>query len=173
MSAEDVLKKLLSRKIERPAPVVKKPGKPGRPKIAWEKKAKNFTLCLAPQFVDFIDKMKVRDPKVKGRGRKVRFIIERFVEHEKRSITHMRVLHESLKNVQETLGGFGSQVKKGEKLNLGVKDKQKITAVVDQVHTVMKILGYQPKTLKKMISAEDWALLAFCLDWKSNREIVF
>ena len=165
MSAEDVLKKLLSRKIEKPLPVPRKPGKPGRPKVAWEKKAKNLTLCLAPQFVDFIDKMKVRDPKVKGRGRKVRFIIERFVEHEKRSLIHMRVLRETLQNVQEVIQTLGKE--------LSVKDKQKITAVVNQVHTVMKILGYPPKTLRKMLSPEDWSLLAFCLDWKSNREIVF
>lgn len=165
MSAEDVLKKLLSRKIEKPAPQPRKPGKPGRPKVAREKKARNFTLCLAPQFVDFIDKMKVRDPKVKGRGRKVRFIIERFVEHEKRSLVHMRVLREALGNVQATIETVGKE--------LSLKDKQKITAVVNQVHTVMKILGYQPKTLKKMVSSADWALISFCLDWKSNREMVF
>ncbi len=173
MSSEDVLKKLLSRKIEKMAEEPLKSGRPGRPKVARENKAKNFTLCLAPQFVDFIDKMKVRDPKVKGRGRKVRFIIERFIEHERRSLSHMRVLHESLANVQEVLKGFSSQVRKGERLNLSLKDNQKISAVVNQVHAIMKILGYRPNTLKKMMSADDWAILAFCLDWKSNRELLF
>lgn len=165
MSAEDVLKKLLSRKIEKTPVQPRKPGKPGRPKVAREKKARNFTLCLAPQFVDFIDKMKVRDPKVKGRGRKVRFIIERFVEHEKRSLVHMRVLREALQNVHATIQTVGK--------DLSPKEKQKISSVVNQVHTVMKILGYQPKTLKKMVPAADWALISFCLDWKSNREMVF
>ena len=165
MSSNDVLQRLLSKKIEKKAPEPRKPGKPGRPKVASEKKARNFTLCLAPQFVDFIDKMKVRDPKVKGRGRKVRFIIERFIEHERRSLTHMRVMHEALAGVQETIRYVGK--------DLSIKDKQKISGAVNQVHTVMKILGYQPKTLRKMLSAEDWTLLAFCLDWKSNRELVF
>ncbi len=173
MSVEDVLQKLLSKKIEKKTPDLRRPGKPGRPKVAREKKAKNLTLCLAPQFVEFIDKMKVRDPKVKGRGRKVRFIIERFVEHERRSITHMKVLHEALSEVQDVLSGFGSQVKKGEKLNLSLKDKQKITGVVNQVHALMRILGYQPNQLKKMLGSDDWSLLAFCMDWKSNRELVF
>lgn len=174
MNSNDVLQRLLSRKIEKiePATIVVK-GRPGRPKKSEEKKARNFTLCLAPEFLNFLDRMKVRDPKVQGRGRKIRFIIERFIEHEKRSLQHMKVLKEALHEVHRVVESFSSVVKKGESLNLSPRDREKISKAVDQVHTLLRILGYSPKTLRRMLNPQDWSLLSFCLDWKSNRELVF
>lgn len=186
MGSENVLKKLLGsvspaetdnrfiQEFLKPEPVVKKKAlrKPGRPAVPKAKKARNFTLCLAPQFVEFIDKMVVKDPKVKGRGRKIRFIIERFIEHEKRSIGHMKVLRDSLSEVEKTIQGFGNRVKKGEKLDLSVKERATITKAVDQVHLLLKILNYSPKVLHRMISREEWAILSFCLNWKSNRGVI-
>lgn len=186
MSSENVLMRLLRPKTQaesqtevlkaylKPEPVVKKkaPKRPGRPKVEKSKKARNFTLCLAPQFVEFLDKMVVKDPKVKGRGRKIRFIIERFIEHEKRSLAHMKVLKESLKQVEITIQGFGGRVKKGEKLELSVKERAMINKSVDQVHVLLRILNYSPKVLHRMLSREDWAILSFCLNWKSNRGVV-
>lgn len=190
MSSENVLKRLLAQKTReevqdksqgellekflKPSKVfTKAPHKgPGRPKVEKNKKARNFTLCLAPQFVEFIDKMVVKDPKVKGRGRKIRFIIERFIEHEKRSLAQMKVLKESLRQVQELLQSFGPLVKKGEKLNLSVREKEKISKAVEQVHLLLKILNYSPKNLHKMLPREEWAVLSFCLDWKNNRGVV-
>jgi hypothetical protein len=181
MSSENVLKKLLQTRPEekilekflKPEPVVKKKQirAPGRPKVADEKKARNFTLCLAPQFVDFLDRMTVKDPKVKGRGRKIRFIIERFIEHEKRSIQQLKVLKEALTEVQKVLRDFSSKLTKGEKLNLTPKEKAILTTAVDQVHLLLRILGYTPKVLQRILPREDWALVAFCLDWKNNREL--
>lgn len=185
MSSETVLKRLLKLKTEA-APIAKhfeetKPGpaftkkasrKPGRPTKDDSKKARNFTLCLAPEFLKFLDSMVVKDSKIQGRGRKIRFIIERFIEHEKRSLGHMRVLRESLKGVQTVLGHFEGRVKKGEKLELSTKEKAIITKSVDQVMLLMRVLNYGPKTLQKMLPREDWALLSFCLDWNSNKRVV-
>lgn len=182
MNSENVLKRLLQKKTQtemietflKPEKVTskKRPNKPGRPKVAKEKKARNFTLCLAPQFVDFIDKMIVKDPKVQGRGRKVRFIIERFIEHEKRSLHHMKVIRESLVNVQEVLQSFGGRVKKGQKLDLTSKEKTEITKAVDHVHTLLNLLNYSPKTLHRMLPPGEWAVLSFCLNWKNNRGVL-
>lgn len=186
MGSESVLMKLLRPKTEaqsqkevlenflRPEPIVKKKAfrKPGRPTVEENKKARNFTLCLAPQFVEFIDKMVVKDPKVKGRGRKIRFIIERFIEHERRSLEQMKVLRESLSEVEKVIQTLGVRVKKGEKLNLSVKEHALINKAVDQVHLLLKILHYSPKSLQRMVSREEWAVLAFCLNWKSNRGVV-
>ena len=166
---QNVLNKLLSRHIEKPAPKPRKA--PGRPKKPAEKKAKNFTLCLAPEYLNFLDKMVVKDTKVQGRGRKIRFIIERFIEHERRSIEHLKVLKRSLSDVQETLEGFSSKVKKGEKLNLSIKERTHVDKAVDKVHTLLKLLNYSPKTLHKMLPREDWAILSFCLDCRMNKGI--
>src|SRR5690606_9499288 len=65
--------------------------KPGRPPVPAEKKARNFTLCLAQSYVKFLDNMVVKDRRVQGRGRKIRFIIDRFLEHEKRSLAQLKV----------------------------------------------------------------------------------
>lgn len=167
----NVLNKLLSRHIEKPEISPKKRKTPGRPKVSEEKKAKNFTLCLAPEFLNFIDKMVVKDRKVQGRGRKIRFIIERFIEHERRSIEHLKVLKRSLKDVHSCLEGLGSKVKKGEKLILTIRERKDIDKAVDQVHTLMKLLHYPPKTLHKMLPREEWAILSFCLDWRMNKGI--
>lgn len=182
MNSENVLKRLLQKKTQtemvetflRPAKpaVKKKPNKPGRPKIEKSKKARNFTLCLAPQFVEFIDKMVVKETKVLGRGRKVRFIIERFIEHEKRSLHHMKVLREALLNVQNVLQSFGGRVKKGQKLDLTNKEKAEISKVVDQVNTLLNLLNYSPKVLHRMLPPGEWAVLSFCMNWKMNRGVV-
>ncbi len=147
--------------------------RPGRPVVPVEKRAKNVTVCLATQFVEFLDRMVVRDPKIQGRGRKIRFIIERFIEHEKRSVGQLRVLRESLASAQEVISGFGGRVKKGEKLALSAREKEAIGKAVDQVHLLLKILNYSPKALKKLLPREEWAILSFCLDWKDNRGVVF
>lgn len=188
MGSESVLKRLLQKKPEamaaepivkhfeesNPAPAFKKKAerKPGRPTKDDSKKARNFTLCLAPEFLKFLDSMVVKDTKIQGRGRKIRFIIERFIEHEKRSLGHMRVLKESLKSVQLELKGFEGRVKKGEKLELTIKERAIITKTVDQVMLLLKVLNYTPKALQKMLPREDWALLSFCLDWNSNKRVV-
>jgi hypothetical protein len=182
MNSESVLKRLLQKKTQtemvetflkpEKATAKKKPNKPGRPKIEASKKARNFTLCLAPKFVEFIDKMIVKDPKIQGRGRKIRFIIERFIEHEKRSLHHMKVIRESLLNVQNVLQGFGGRVKKGQKLDLSIKEKVEITKAVDQVQTLLRLLNYSPKVLHRNLPPGEWALLSFCLNWQNNRGVV-
>jgi hypothetical protein len=144
---------------------------PGRPKFAKEKKARNFTLCLAPQYLEFLDKMTVKDPKIQGRGRKIRFIIDRFIEHEKRTLYQLKVLKEALMDVQKVLSGFGSRVKKGQKLELTSKEKSDISKVVERVHVLMKLLGYSPKNLQKLLAAGEWSVVSFCLDWKVNRGV--
>lgn len=179
----NVLLKLLKPKTENQAvedylkPTVVKTAKkttkkPGRPKKEAESKARNFTLCLAPQYLDFLDRMTVKDPKVQGRGRKIRFIIERFIEHEKRSIGQLKSLKESLKLVQDQLQKYGHLVKKGQKLELSTKEKAEISKLVDRVHVLMKILNYSPKELQKKLPTEEWAILSFSLNWKLNRGVV-
>lgn len=159
----------------RPVPSVFKKIKknPGRPKVEDRKKARNFTLCLAPQYIEFLDKMSVKDSKVKGRGRKIRFIIERFIEHEKRSLHQIKILRESLTQVQKILSSFGARVKKSERLELSTRDKAEITKVVEQAHLIVNLLGHNSKSLQKILPKEDWVLLRFCLDWKTNKGVSF
>lgn len=163
---QNVLNKLLSKHIEKPETPSKKRKTPGRPKITEDKKARNFTLCLAPQYLTFLDRMVVKDRKVQGRGRKIRFIIDRFIEHEKRSVEQLKVLKRSLAEVRDVLGGL----KNGGK-QLSLKERKDIDKAIDQVFTLMKLLAYSTKTLHKMLPREEWAVLSFCLDWRMNKGI--
>lgn len=173
-----VLKKLLQREKAETRTVEKSPEPafskkkserlPGRPKVEEGKKAKNFTLCLAPKYLEFLDRMRVRDPKVQGRGRKIRFIIDRFLEHEKRQIAQMKVLKESLKSVEEVLRTLAPH----KKAQLSTKERDTVTQAVGQVRTLLKILGYSPQSLQKILSAQEWTVLSFALSWGQKREIV-
>ena len=186
----DVLKKILQNapetQTEKPKPekLVEKylqPGpaetkifqkKPGRPVVEDHLKAKNFTLCLAPKYLTFLDQMKMRDQKIKGRGRKIRFIIDQFVEMHRRQKLQVQVISQSLKGVEEILKGFSGQVKKGEKLSLSAKEKAQITLATHQVKLLMNVLKYTPKELQKMLPKSDWSILSFCLDWSKQKDVV-
>ncbi|MGE3611790.1 MAG: hypothetical protein AB7I27_19530 [Bacteriovoracaceae bacterium] len=138
---------------------------PGRPKVEDEKKAKNFTLCLAPKYLSFIDAFQVKDKKVQGRGRKIRFIIDQFVEMSRRQKTQLQILSEALKNVESVLKNFSSQVKKGEKLHLSNREKSEISKVVGQVQILVRIIGMTSKELHRILPKHEWAIMSFCLDW--------
>lgn len=175
---QKVLEKLLkanssSTELLKPKPNnPKNSGKPGRPKVPATLKARNFTLCLAPEYLSFLDRMVVKDSKIQGRGRKIRFIMDRFMEHEKRSLHQMKVLRQALTDVQKVIQAFGSRVKIGQKLELSIREKAEISQVVKQVHTLMKLLGYSPKVLQRMLPSGEWAILSFCLNWNQNRGVV-
>lgn len=143
----------------------KKKQKPGRPKVADNLKARNFTLCLAPNYLDFLDRLEVKDKKIQGRGRKVRFIIDQFIELGHRQEKQLSLLREALANVEQVLKGFSAQVKKGQKLELTSKEKAEISRVVNQVHLLIKVLAITPKSLHRLLSRSDWSLCSFCLDW--------
>lgn len=139
--------------------------KPGRPAKADHLKAKNFTLCLDPKYLKFLDEMKVPSKKLHGRGRKIRFIIDQFMELHRRQRGQLEVLVEALNHVEKGLSTHSSQVKKGQKLELTPREKSEISKQVGQVQTLIKLLGFRPRELHKLLSKEKWAIMAFCLDW--------
>lgn len=150
--------------------ITRKAGTPGRPKIEEKLKARNFTICLAPKYLDFLDRMIVKDRKVQGRGRKVRFIIDRFLEMGKRQEAQLRVICESLKNVENVLKSFSGQVKKGQKLELNSREKLELRKAVSQVQLLARIMSYSAKDLHRLLSRNEWAVMAFCIDWTRNHK---
>ncbi|HXH73578.1 MAG TPA: hypothetical protein VNJ08_01335 [Bacteriovoracaceae bacterium] len=161
--AEEVIEKYLSPTQANRAKIVTRA--PGRPKVEDYLKARNFTLCLAPKYLSFLDSMKVHDKKVQGRGRKIRFIIDQFLELHRRQKTQLGVLREVLLNIEKVLKGFSGQVKKGDKLELSPREKAEITKAVNHFQVLMKVLGFTPKELQKLLPRGEWAIVSFCLDW--------
>lgn len=146
--------------------------RPGRPLVEEHLKAKNFTLCLASKYLTFLDQMKMKDKKIQGRGRKIRFIIDQFVEMHRRQKLQVQVISQGLNAVEEILKGFSGQVKKGQKLALSPKEKAQITQATHQVKLLMNVLKYNPKDLHKMLPKSDWQVLSFCLDWSKQKDPV-
>lgn len=181
----DVLKRLLKKVPEvKPPPeelvetylagppkesaITKKKRGPGRPAKEDHLKARNYTLCLDPKYVRFLDSMKVHDKKVQGRGRKVRFIIDQFLELHRRQRIQLEVLGQALENVETVLRNHSSQVKKGQKLELQPRERTEITKTVNQVALLVKVLGFNRKELHKLLPRSKWAVYAFCLDWQAR-----
>lgn len=139
--------------------------RPGRPKVEDHLKARNFTLCLAPKYLAFIDNMQVQDKKVQGRGRKIRYIIDQFLELHRRQKAQLAVLKEVLLNIENLLSGFSGQAKKGNKIELTPREKAEITKAVGQFQVLIKVLGFTPKELHRLLPRNEWAIVSFSLDW--------
>lgn len=167
-SNETSSEKIIERYFTPPSKEKKKVKAPGRPKLEEHLKARNFTLCLAPKYVSFLDRLEVQDKKVQGRGRKIRFIIDRFLEMGKRQEAQLKIIKESLGNVEVVLKSFSGQVKKGQKLELSSKEKLEVRKAVNQVHLLVKLQAFTSKDLYRLLPRNDWALMAFCLDWSKN-----
>ncbi len=163
-TSEEIIEKYFTpTSIER-----KKVKAPGRPKLEDHLKARNFTLCLAPKYVSFLDRLQVQDKKIQGRGRKIRFIIDRFLEMGKRQEAQLKLIKESLGNVEGVLKNFSGQVEKGQKLELSVREKLEVRKAVNQVHLLVKLQAFTAKDLYRLLPRNDWAIMAFCLDWSRN-----
>lgn len=138
----------------------------GRPSIEEKKKARNFTVCMAQGYIQFLDSFKPPIKKIQGRGRKLRFIIDEFIRMSKRQRSQLKFLQESLENLDTVLKSFSGSVKKGEKLTLTSKEKSMIDTHVSRVNLLAKILCFTPKELQKILPVHHWSLYSFCLNWK-------
>lgn len=189
MSHQNVLDKLLRTKNVKPLPEMKgeastmvedffrqkarSSGKPvkkaGRPVVEDKKRAKNFTVCMAVNYIAFLDTFRPPIKKIQGRGRKLRFIIDEFIKMSKRQRSQLKYLQEALKSLQEVLTSFSGAVKKGEKLSLTPREKQMITTHVNRVKLLTQLLCFNHQELKKILPPEDWNLYSFCLNWNESR----
>lgn len=178
MGHETVLNKLLANKKKEAAVVTQEKGEElierlfkytnrpvGRPVVEPKKKARNFTVCMAQSYIQFIDNFKPPIKKIQGRGRKLRFIIDEFIRMSKRQKGQLKFLQEALVNLDVVLKSFSGSVKKGEKLTLTPKEKQLIDTHVNRVKLLAKILCFTPKELQKILPVDHWNLYSFCINW--------
>ncbi|HXH29374.1 MAG TPA: hypothetical protein VNJ01_01055 [Bacteriovoracaceae bacterium] len=143
---------------------------PGRPRVDETLKAKNITLCIAHRYLLFLDKLHIPGKEDLGRGRKIRYIIDQFIDLKKRQKDQLAFLKEALSGVEIALKEYSDDVKKGKKLELSIKERAEISKVVTQVLILVRVLAYTPKSLFKILPKQEWAVLSFCLDWSRKRE---
>ena len=72
---------------QKPNPVEENPVGPrkrGRPTKAKADHAKNISICLSKNHLDLLDKIEFKTKNVKGRGSKVRYLMDSYIKHQKR-----------------------------------------------------------------------------------------
>ncbi len=169
-ATQKVAPEVLIEKFLTPQPAFKKLKKsPGRPRVEDDLKAKNFTLCLAKKYLEFLDGLRVPGKSDLGRGRKIRFIIDQFIEMKRRQKDQLQIMKESLQNVEKVLKSYSGDVKKGKKLELGPRERADITKAVNHVLIIVRIQAYNPKNLFRILPKDEWAVLSFCLDWAQKK----
>lgn len=181
MSHQNVLDKLLSKKNLVPGEEKKLASsdmvvdyfkssiRPGRPAVEKKLKARNFTVCMAPNYIKFLDAFKPPIKKVQGRGRKLRFIIDEFIRMSKRQKSQLKYMQEALKGLEQVLNSFSGEIKKNEKLVLSSREKQLISTHVNRVKLLVKLLSFSKEELKKILPPHDWNLYSFCLNWNQYK----
>lgn len=162
------LSQMVENFFQRERPFKKSTRKVGRPIIDEKLKAKNFTICMAHNYVKFLDAFKPPIKKIQGRGRKLRFIIDEFIKMSKRQRGQLKYLQQALASLEDTLSSFSDVVKKGEKLSLSTSEKKMITTQVNRVKLLAELLCFTPAELKKILPLNDWNLYSFCLHWKEK-----
>lgn len=185
MSHQKVLDKLLDKKrfinleeqvgplqlvqdfLQKPS-MAKKARGVGRPVVDKKNKARNFTVCMAPQYIRFLDAFNPPIKKIQGRGRKIRFIIDEFIRMSKRQKSQLKYLQEALKSLDEALNGLSGEARKDKRPELTSREKQLISTHVNRVKILSQILSFSTAELKKILPQHDWSLYSFCLNWNQH-----
>jgi hypothetical protein len=155
-----------------PAPVTEsaflKRGK-GRPVKAKEEKAKNITICLSKDHIEFLDKASFQEKNTKGRGRKMRFIIDSFLKYQKREKEQIRSIQESLRLVAQNIDTFSRNYKRSENFSENERFMADLEKSISNLRIILGLLKIEFVDLKKNLTDKEWSTYQFALSWISNR----
>ncbi len=155
-----------------PAPVGEsaeiKRGK-GRPSKSKEEKAKNITICLSKEHIELLDKASFQEKNTKGRGRKIRFIMDSFLKYQKREKEQIRSVQESLRLVANNIDTFSRNYKRAEKFSENERVMADLEKSISNLRIILGLLKIEVVDLKKNLSDKEWSTYQFALSWISNR----
>jgi hypothetical protein len=141
----------------------------GRPVKAKEEKAKNITICLSKEHIDLLDKASFQEKNTKGRGRKVRFIMDSFLKYQKREKEQVRAVQESLRLVASHIDTFSRNYKRAEKFSENERVMGDLEKSISNLRIILGLLKIEGTDLKKNLSEKEWSTYQFALSWISNR----
>jgi hypothetical protein len=157
---------------QKPAPVDEdlwpKRGK-GRPSKTKSEKAKNITICLSKDHIDLLDKAAFNEKNTKGRGRKVRFLIDSFQKYQKREKEQMRSVQESLRIVAMNIETFSRNYKRAEKFSDNENTIGDLEKSISNLRIILSLLKIESADLRKALSDKEWSTYQFSLSWLSNK----
>ena len=146
--------------------VARTKGRPSKPK---SDKAKNITICLSKDHIDLLDKAAFNEKNTKGRGRKVRFLIDSFQKYQKREKEQMRSVQESLRIVALNIETFSRNYKRAEKFSDNEGTILDLEKSISNLRIILGLLKIDSTDLKKAFTDKEWSTYQFSLSWITNR----
>jgi hypothetical protein len=146
--------------------VTRTKGRPSKPKAD---KAKNITICLSKEHIDLLDKAAFNEKNTKGRGRKVRFLIDSFQKYQKREKEQMRSVQESLRIVALNIETFSRNYKRAEKFSDNEGTIVDLEKSISNLRIILGLLKIDSSDLKKAFTDKEWSTYQFSLSWITNR----
>ena len=131
--------------------------------------SKNITICLSKDHIDLLDNADFNQKNTKGRGRKVKFLIDSFLKHQKREKEQMRSVQESLRIVALNVDTFSRNYKRAEKFSENERTIIDLEKSISNLRIILGLLKIDSSDLKKNLSDKEWSTYQFSLNWSSNR----
>jgi hypothetical protein len=147
-------------------PKIRSKGRPTKPK---EEKAKNITICLSKEHIELLDKASFQEKGIKGRGRKVRYIMDSFIKYQKREKDQVRSVQESLRQLAISIDSFSKNYKRAEKFSENEKVMADLEKSISNLRILLGLLKIEISDLKKLLTDKEWSTYQFALSWISNR----
>jgi hypothetical protein len=141
----------------------------GRPTKAKSDQAKNVTICLSKDHLDLLDKIEIKTKKVKGRGSKVRFLMDSYIKHQKREKEQVRSVQESLRLVAQHIDTFSRNYKRAEKFTENERSMADLEKSISNLRIITTLLKIDSSDLKTHLSEKEWSTYQFALSWISNK----
>lgn len=141
----------------------------GRPTKAKAEQAKNVTICLSKDHLDLLDKIDIKAKKVKGRGSKVRFLMDSYIKHQKREKDQIRSVQESLRLVAQHIDTFSRNYKRAEKFTENERSMVDLEKSISNLRIITTLLKIDSADLKGHLSEKEWSTYQFSLSWLSNK----
>jgi hypothetical protein len=141
----------------------------GRPTKAQAEKAKNITICLSVKHIDLLDNVNFSEKNTKGRGRKVRFLMDSYLKHQKREKEQLRSVQESLRLVANNIDTFSKNYKRAEKFSENERTMTDLEKAISNLRIILSLLKIETSDLKKNLSEKEWSTYQFALSWISNK----
>ena len=141
----------------------------GRPRKTKSEMARNITICLSKEHIELLDCLSLFDKKAKGRGTRIKSILEGFLKYRKREKEQVKVVQDALAQVGKHLIAFSDQYKRAEKFNENEMTISALEKAISNFKIIFSLLKVEPKDLRNLLTKEETDQFEFCLNWISNR----
>lgn len=141
----------------------------GRPSKEKVQKAKNVSICLSKDHIELLDKAKFDGKNVKGRGSKVRFLMDYYLKHQKREKAQCSSIQEALRLVSINIDTFSRSYKRAEKFSENERTMADLEKSISNLRIVLSLLKIEDSDLKRILTEKEWSTYQFSMSWLSNR----